>query len=73
MDSSQIDCVGFGLQAVSLYVGSGLRITHISKIGKKVRTRRVPAQLCSGLRTGRLGVPPGEEPEEAEMLLGLFR
>ena len=46
---------------------------HISKIGEKVRTSRVPAQLCSGLRTGNMSVPPSEEAEEAEMLLGLFR
>src|SRR6266700_2744760 len=54
-------------------MNSGLRITHISKIGEEVRTNRVPAQRCAGLRTGNMGVPPGEEPEEAEMLLGLFR
>ena len=52
---------------------SGLRIKHIPKIGEKVRAGRAPTQLCAGLRTGNMGVPPREEPQEAEMLLGLFR
>src|ERR1700733_1238778 len=32
----------------------------------------VPSELCTGLRTGGQRVPPREEPEEAEMFLGMF-
>src|SRR5205823_2368674 len=42
------------------------------EIGKKRGAGGVPSELGTGLRTGGQRISPGEEPEEAEMFLGLF-
>ena len=53
-------------------LGSGLGIAHVPEISKKRGAGGVPSELCTGLRTGGQRVSPREEPEEAEMFLGLF-
>src|ERR1700691_5656662 len=49
-----------------------LGIAHVPEIGEKGGACGVPSELCTGLRTRGRRVPPREEPEEAEMFLGLF-
>lgn len=50
-----------------------LRVTHVAEVGEKIGAGGIPSEICARPRTGRTSVPPGEEPEESELLLGLFR
>ena len=54
-------------------LGLNLGIAHVSEIGEKGGSGRVPSEPGTGLCTQDVDFPPVEESEKAEMFLGLFR
>src|SRR5882757_950972 len=54
------------------FIGSGLEILHILKIGDKARSRRVPSQLFPCLRAGSRHVEAREHRKPSKVSLRLL-